>query len=189
MRSGCDAATSHPSIATTRSPPCETPAACQARTAPQPPPSQSSCKPGHSLPRTDATGADDRGPALCRFIGLRAWPVSDPDPAAASAGVSASDVGAHRLACPKINIGAVAYRALWGYGVGPPRSQPSIREWLSFQDALATRLFALTPGVSPRRRAAVRPKASRAKVGPARVCADHDRRHPGRRPQGAGCPG
>jgi hypothetical protein len=61
MRSGCAAASSHPLITTTRSPPCGTPAALQARTAPQPPPSQDRWNPGNRLPGTDAACSPESG--------------------------------------------------------------------------------------------------------------------------------
>jgi hypothetical protein len=50
------------------------------------------------------------------------WPLSDSGPAAALHGRQpfCTSQGIRPVRLLEINIGAVAYRAMWGYGVGPP---------------------------------------------------------------------
>ena len=62
------------------------------------------------------------------------WPLSHSGPAVALGGRQrfCTSEGIRSVRLPEINIGAIAHRAMWGYGVDPPSIwNPSIWEWLS----------------------------------------------------------
>ena len=89
------------------------------------------------------------------FAGRQAWfwPLSHSGPAALLRGrkrfCTSEAIRAVRLL--EINIGAVAHRAMWGYGVGPPSDTQSGGTSPFLEHRLNTRTARLMPAASPRR--------------------------------------